>query len=341
MRFMFFWQVFTRAYPNQGVERIYLSARFVLIFAVLCVVIGASPSSYAQTNGKEESERRANTLKNLPQNAAKRFFGNQKSAASLPSLQARSIGSYAKGCLAGAKALTIDGSHWQVMRINRNRNWGHPLLIDYLEKLAARVPSLNGWEGLLMGDISQPRGGPMLTGHASHQIGLDADIWLTPMPKNRLSKDEREELAASNMVREDWMDIDPKTWTPQHLPLIKAAAQDPLVERIFVNPAIKKALCREADADTRSDKAWLAKVRPMWGHNYHFHVRMMCPRGETVCSGQEPPSSGEGCGRELDDWLALQKKAMNAPKSKKPTKPKPEMSIDSLPAECRQVAIVP
>lgn len=300
-----------------------------------------APFAYAQSNAAEEKERRAKTFENLPANAAKRFFGTQQQGANLPSLAARSIGSYARGCLAGAKALSIDGSHWQVMRINRNRNWGHPILIDYLEKLARQVPTLNGWEGLLVGDISQPRGGPMLTGHASHQIGLDADIWLTPMPQKRLSREEREEIRASNMVREDWMDIDPKTWTPQHLPLIKAAASEPLVERIFVNPAIKKALCREASAQKpETSKTWLSKVRPMWGHNYHFHIRMMCPKGENACSGQEPPSSGDGCGVELDDWLALQQKAMNAPKSNKPAKSKPEMSIDALPAECKQLAII-
>jgi penicillin-insensitive murein endopeptidase len=176
----------------------------------------------------------------------------------------------------------------------------------------------------------------MLTGHASHQIGLDADIWLTPMPKTRLSRSEREEIRATNMVRDDWMDVDPKAWTPQHLPLIRAAANEPSVERIFVNPAIKKALCREAGAE----KGWLNKVRPMWGHNYHFHIRMMCPRGEATCSGQEPPPQGDGCGKDLEDWLALQQKAMNAPKSDKPARPKPEISLDALPAECRQLAVM-
>jgi len=68
------------------------------------------------------------------------------------------------------------------------------------------------------------------------------------------------------VVADDRRDVDPKVWTPGHFAVIKAAASDPLVQRIFVNPAIKKALCREAG----SDRAWLEKVRPWWGHDYHF-----------------------------------------------------------------------
>src|SRR5262245_5620839 len=97
-------------------------------------------------------------------------------------MQARSIGTYGRGCLAGAVALPVNGRTWQVMRLSRNRNWGHPALIKFLERLADKVPKVAGWPGLLVGDIAQPRGAPMLTGHTSHQIGLDADIWLTPMP---------------------------------------------------------------------------------------------------------------------------------------------------------------
>ena len=54
----------------------------------------------------------------------------------------------------------------------------------------------------------------MLTGHASHQVGLDANIWLTPMPDRQLSRNEREEMSATNMVRTDRLDIDPAVWTP-------------------------------------------------------------------------------------------------------------------------------
>jgi penicillin-insensitive murein endopeptidase len=108
---------------------------------------------------------------------------------------ARVIGFYSKGCLAGAKALPINGKTWQVMRLSRNRNWCHPSLVQFLERLADKGPKV-GWRGLLVGDLSQARGGPMLTGHSSHQIGLDADIWLTPMPLRELTRREREEMSA-------------------------------------------------------------------------------------------------------------------------------------------------
>ena len=95
-------------------------------------------------------------------------------------------GSYAKGCIAGAVAIPTDGPAWQAMRLSRNRRWGHPDMIALIEQFSQDAQKL-GWPGLLLGDISQPRGGPMLSGHASHQVGLDADIWFTPMPDHRLS----------------------------------------------------------------------------------------------------------------------------------------------------------
>src|SRR5438046_4737599 len=153
-----------------------------------------------------------------PATPAKELFGRKTAPAPL---QARTIGFYSKGCLAGAVALPINGPTWQVMRLSRNRNWGHPNLIGVLERLAAQAPK-TGWRGLLVGDLSQPRGGPMLTGHASHQVGLDADIWLTPMPDRELTREEREELSATMIVAEDRRDIDPQVWTPAHTALIKA-----------------------------------------------------------------------------------------------------------------------
>ncbi|GGE89715.1 hypothetical protein GCM10007285_16480 [Stappia taiwanensis] len=267
---------------------------------------------------------------------AKTYFGARTTPAPLA---ARSIGSYAKGCLAGGRALAINGPSWQVMRLSRNRNWGHPELIDFLESLAADAPRL-GWNGLLVGDLAQPRGGPMLSGHASHQIGLDADIWLTPMPDRVLTRQEREEISAvsmlkgpSNLKNAD-RGVDPAKWTASRARLIRRAASDPRVARIFVHPGIKQALCRFETGN----RGWLRKVRPWWGHHYHFHVRMACPAGSAGCKDQNPPPPGDGCGKELAWWLSDEPWVPK--KSKKPSKPakkKRGLSLAALPNACMDV----
>jgi penicillin-insensitive murein endopeptidase len=268
---------------------------------------------------------------NDPKTPAKELFARRLAPAALA---ARSIGFYTHGCLAGALALPINGKTWQVMRLSRNRNWGHPLLVKFLEHFSAVAAKL-GWPGLLVGDMSQPRGGPMLTGHLSHQVGLDADIWLTPMPDHELTREEREDLSATNVVAEDKRDVDPKVWTPAHVAVIKAAAEDKEVERILVNAAIKKALCREAG----NDRGWLHKVRPWWGHNYHFHVRISCPPGSADCKEQDPTPAGDGCGNELAFWF--QDKILNPPPPKEPAKPRHQLTMAELPAECRKVLLAP
>ena len=260
---------------------------------------------------------------------AKELFGRAKDAAPL---KARAIGFYSKGCLAGAIALPVNGQTWQVMRLSRNRNWGHPNLISFLERFAQRVPRVaQGWNGILVGDLSQPRGGPMLTGHASHQLGLDADIWLTPSPGRELSREEREKLSASMMVRADRRDIDPANWRPDHWKVVRAAALDPRVERIFVNAAIKKALCREASGD----RSFLAKVRPYWAHDYHMHVRLTRPPGNAECRPQEAPPTGEGCGSELDWWFTDE--VLHPKPEPEPAKPKPPLTLADLPDACAAV----
>ena len=261
-----------------------------------------------------------------PSTPAKELFGRAREPADM---EARSIGFYSKGCLAGGEALPVNGEAWQVMRLSRHRNYGHPNLIAFLESFAKLAPKVSNWPGLLVGDISQPRGGPMLTGHASHQIGLDADIWLTPMPKRQLSRQEREEMSATDMVRADRLDIDERVWTDDHVAVIRAAAKSPQVQRIFVNAAIKKALCRQAGAD----REWLHKVRPMYGHNYHFHVRVYCPRGEEDCSGQDAVPPGDGCD-QLAWWF---QPSVLHPKPNPNAKKRPPMTMAALPAECRVV----
>jgi len=261
---------------------------------------------------------------------AKQLFGAARTPANM---EVRSIGSYARGCLAGAIALPVNGPTWQVMRLSRNRNWGTPVLVDFLERLAGAAPTV-GWSGLLVGDIAQPRGGPMLTGHASHQIGLDADIWLTPMPERTLTVAERETMSAVSMLGKDGKSVDPAIFGKRQMAILKLAASQPEVARIFVNPAIKKALCERA----AGDRGWLRTVRPWWGHDFHFHVRLQCPAGDPACKPQEPPPPGDGCGAELDGWF---KPPEEPPKPTKPAKPKPPLTLTDLPPACSQVLVAP
>jgi len=262
---------------------------------------------------------------------AKNLFGHKRLPAAL---QAKSYGFYSKGCFSGGVAIATDGPTWQAMRLSRNRRWGHPTMIRLVEKLS-RDATTDGWPGLLLGDISQPRGGPMLTGHASHQIGLDADIWFTPMPGRRLTAQERENMSATSLVNEKTHRVIDKLWTPAHARLLKRAASYPEVERILVNPGIKKKLC---DTVT-GDRSWLRKVRPFWGHDYHFHVRIGCQPGSSGCKAQAETAEGEGCDKSLAWWFTEEPWRPN----KNPDAPKARdlMTMKSLPKECRAVLDAP
>ncbi|MER2606195.1 MAG: penicillin-insensitive murein endopeptidase [Siculibacillus sp.] len=295
--------------------------------AVLALALAlAAGSAAAQTSGAQGQSEMEAARAALPPSAAKVLFGSKPTPAQLA---ARSIGAYSRGCLAGAVALPVDGAAWQVMRLSRNRNWGHPALIAFLERFAA-VGRGVGWPGLLVGDLSQPRGGPMLTGHASHQIGLDADIWFLPMPARTLSTDERETISAISMVNMETREIDGSKWTETRAKLVRAAARDGQVARIFVHPAIKKRLC-----DWESgDRGWLAKVRPWYGHNYHFHVRLACPAGAEGCAAQDPVPAGDGCGADLAWWLGPEPWQPGPPE-----KPRPPLELADLPAACREVLV--
>lgn len=262
---------------------------------------------------------------------AKQAFGTVK----LPSVTApETYGFYSKGCISGAVALPVDGPNWQVMRLSRNRNWGHPKLIALLEKLS-RDAATTGWNGLLVGDISQPRGGPMLTGHASHQVGLDADIWLSPMPNRRYTNQEREDVSAISMLKPKSLYVDDNKWTSSRTALLKHAAGYPEVERIFVHPGIKKKLCETVSGD----RGWLAKIRPYWGHHYHFHVRLRCQAGSPGCKPQDPIGKDDGCGKSLDWWFTDEPWKPAKPDGK--PKPPQIMMVSQLPQACAALLNAP
>ena len=259
---------------------------------------------------------------------AKQLFGAKRTASKQ---KPAPYGSYTKGCMAGAEQLPETGPTWQAMRLSRNRNWGHPETIDYIKKLSAFAARQPGWKGLYIGDISQPRGGPMLSGHRSHQIGLDIDIWMLPPKTLNLSRKQRENISSISMRRAKGAYVN-SDWTRQHHAIIKAAAKDKRVARIFVFPGAKVKMCN----DEKGNRAWLRKVRPWWAHHYHFHVRLKCPRGVRGCVNQAEPPKGDGC-KEAEKWVH---DILNPPPpdpNPKPRKKRREFVLADLPRQCAGV----
>jgi penicillin-insensitive murein endopeptidase len=259
---------------------------------------------------------------------AKQLFGAQTTPSPH---RAEPFGGYSKGCIAGAVQLPETGPTWQAMRLSRNRNWGHPEMIEFLQRLSAYAATQPGWAGLYIGDISQPRGGPMLTGHASHQMGLDADIWMLPPQRLDLSRSERENISSISMQRAEGAYVN-GSWTAEHHKIIRAAAKDPAVARIFVFPGAKVQMCKSETGN----RDWLRKVRPWWGHHYHFHVRLNCPRGARACAEQDPIPAGDGCD-EAQQWV---NNILNPPPpdpNAPPPQPRRELTLADLPQACAQV----
>ncbi len=211
----------------------------------------------------------------------------------------QAIGAYSGGCLQGAATLPPSGPGYEVLHLGRNRRYGHPDLIAFVRRLG-RVARAKKLGLVVVGDLSQPRGGPTPSGHRSHQTGLDVDVGYAAPPGMRaghVTAADRERLGPPAAIDLQTHQMTP-VWTPKTVTLLATAASDPSVDRIFVNPGIKRLLC---EGPQRS-APWMARIRPWWGHHDHFHARLKCPPGSASCVAQEPPPD-DGCGPSLAWWF--------------------------------------
>lgn len=217
---------------------------------------------------------------------------------------ARAIGRPGAGCIAGAETLASEGVGYHAVHLERRRFFGHPMMIEFLRKMGEFARS-SGFPVLNIGDIGMARGGPMPSGHSSHQIGLDADIWF--------------DASARSVVVGDRLDR--KSWGHAQEALLRKAVSFDEVDRIFVNPVIKRDLCARDPY-----KPWLHKLRPWWGHDDHWHVRLKCPASDHSCVAIEAIPPGAGCDATLDWWFSEEAKKKGEEPSKR--------EFPKLPAEC-------
>lgn len=303
-------------------------AATIALILVLAACGRDSPSTSVGGAGDGEDAAILSTQNAGDTRVAKTLFG----AADLPSSQPpQAIGGFARGCQAGAAQLAESGPTWQAMRLSRNRNWAQPGTVAFVQDLSRFAATLPGWSGLYIGDMAQPRGGPMLTGHASHQSGLDADIWMLPPARLDLTETERENLSSIRTDRQDGAYVN-GDWSPQHEAILRAAASDPRVNRIFVFAGAKVEMCDNATGD----RSWLHRIRPWYGHNFHFHVRLNCPPGDTACESQVPIPPGDGCA-DARQWVADLLDPPPPDPDAPPPQPRRELTMANLPGQCLDV----
>ena len=299
-----------------------------ILAAAACCLSLAACNSETRSGAVDAARTVASTANLNDSRVAKDLFGYMPTGSQQ---SPQPFGGYARGCQAGAVQLPETGPYWQAMRLSRNRNWAQPVTIDYVTDLAEKVARQTSWAGLYIGDMSQPRGGPMLSGHSSHQTGLDIDIWMLPPRRLNLSEAERESISSISMRRASGAFTN-DNWTEEHMEVLKLAASDPRVARIFVFPGAKVAMCEWATGD----RSWLRKIRPWWGHHYHFHVRLNCPAGSPGCEDQPPPPPGDGCA-EAQGWVD---RILNPPPPDPNATPKPPrgpLTMAQLPGQCLAV----
>src|SRR6266853_2716110 len=103
----------------------------LILFPLLLSAIVTSATALAQDKGSVDTKPLPPLANpNDPKLGAKELFGRKVLPAAMPT---RVVGFYAKGCIAGAEGLPINGDSWQVMRLSRNRYWGYPNLVALLK----------------------------------------------------------------------------------------------------------------------------------------------------------------------------------------------------------------
>ncbi len=242
-----------------------------------------------------------------------------------------SIGKYTAGCIKDPARLPFSGNGYQVIRHHRQRYYGHSKMIQFLRDLSARL-NRKYKTTLYIADISKYNGGPILDDHSSHQIGLDADILYIHKPlgeNKKLSPGERENKYPETTLLDNEKYVDPGKWSPVNENILMETSGSRKVDRIFVNPAIKRKLCEKYPGED-----WLRKIRPWWGHDGHFHVRLKCPENSPSCvSGPHIPS-GTGCGSDLAWWFSEDARRKRIELSKAPSKTEDDIV---LPEDCENI----
>ena len=162
---------------------------------------------------------------------------------------------------------------FSIPRPDRTQFFGVLDLAQALQKMGEFLQTVLPGRKLAINDISKKFGGH-LSPHRAHQNGTEADIrYLVRSDENVPSYVvSRGKVTNQFLVADQWK-------------LFKKAFDLKQVEVIFVDIAVKRAMCDEAkrtqDLKTRTDQEGstaeiLKRLYPVSGHDTHFHVKVKC-----------------------------------------------------------------
>lgn len=205
------------------------------------------------------------------------------------------IGYYSDGLLKNGVRLPDEGPGYMHLFLHRNRGWGTQEMIDLITKSAEsmdkKFPKV---DRLQVGDISQEGGGPVTDLHDSHQNGLDVDLTYYRTNKIEQSPSHINGFAELMVVRGK---ISKNFDSARNWQFLKTLHANGDVQRIFMDPVIKKEICRYARSVKESavHLEVLRSLRPYPNHQEHMHVRLKCPPDAKECRSQDDPPAGSGC----------------------------------------------
>jgi penicillin-insensitive murein endopeptidase len=240
-------------------------------------------------------------------------------------LKTKVYGGYTHGCIDGATKLPEKGQGYIAANAKNNRLYGHSDLIKIIKDIALEINN-NYNATIQVGDLGQARGGPApiaTSAHRSHQNGLDVDIWYRNINKKKISQDDIYPKSVLSFFKNK---ISKQKWNDSHEHMLKYAAKFKEVERILVNPHIKKIMCKKY-----KDEPWIHKLRPWWGHDKHFHLRLKCPENDKSCVKQTPVPDEDSCAEPLQWWFSKEAKNLGKSKGSKPRE------YPKLPKQCDKV----
>lgn len=228
----------------------------------------------------------------------------------VPKTSDQVVGYSTKGSLENATNLfdlsnADNGSFFKLLAPAKKRFYGTFEMGSLLKFLGEFVRSKLKNSGLVVGDVSQEKGGAIYSlnpktkkyelAHSGHEAGMDADVAYM-VAKNS--------LIFNSVLGKEAGKLDPDFLIKDQWELFKVGYQTGLVDITFLDEKIKGALCKMALQNNeissyKDEKSFagqvLSRLIPWPGHHHHFHLRMKCSKNQPRCRQTIYGYKGTGC----------------------------------------------